>query len=104
MPLIPKRSIWDWAQKIAATSDEAFELALEEILVAVKRRELHATTADDRKGTWRKLLPAMIFAARVQHTIPPKLRQERGILTLTHRIMIEASAIEAWLRSRGVVM
>jgi hypothetical protein len=100
MPLIAERSLWDWAEKIAAHHDESFALVLAEIVAATDRGEVAATVPSASNEDWRKLLPAIVEAVRIHAAIGDPLPRHEGIWTLTHRFMISASEVERWLAAR----
>ncbi len=99
LPLVTERSVWGWAEKMAAEYGETFGLVLMEITAAVERGDLPAAVPNAPDEGWRRLLPSIVEAVRIAIAIGELPRHE-GIWTLTHRIVIGASEIENWLSGR----
>src|SRR5208282_1417879 len=102
MSLISARSAWDWAKKLAAESDEAFELVLREILAAVDRRDVSALNPSDPAEHWRPLLPVMIdhIDRNRRGQIDPEPVLGPGILVMARWIDIDTAELELWLSTR----
>jgi hypothetical protein len=112
MTLIAERSLWDWAERLAAEQGEPFSLVLAEIVTAVDRNELIVTAVDRNElaarfinalnDNWRRLLTGIAWAARTDWTafrrpLPP----DEGGWLLTHHIVIRADDMQKWLASRS---
>jgi hypothetical protein len=106
MSLISARSAWDWAEKLAAESDEAFEFVLREILAAVDRRDVSAVNPSDpaEHTRWRLLLPVMIdrIDRNRRGHIDPEPVFGPGILGIARSLDIDTAELERWLSTRGI--
>jgi len=101
MSLIPERSLWDWAEIIAADLSERFALVLVELVNSVYRNEIPATFLHSSDESWRQLLPSIANAARTYWAITrDPLLPEEGIWELCHQMMLRTSDVERWLSNR----
>jgi hypothetical protein len=104
MSLVSTRSVWDWAEQLAAKYSEPFDLVLREILVAVERRELSARNPEDPDETWRILLPVMVdhIDRDRRGNKDPEPVLGPGILGIAGSILIDATELDRWLTARGI--
>jgi hypothetical protein len=95
MPLTSKRSMWDWAEKIAADHQEPFALVLSELAAAADRGEVVVTAPEAPNEDWRGQFLGNI--AKAVSVMGEPLPRNEGIWLLTRRFEIEASEMERWL-------
>jgi len=102
MSFLAERSVWDWAEQIAAQHNEPSPLVLAEIVTAIDRGKLSASVAAGPNEDWRQLLAHIAVAARTHWAaFRVVLPHDEGIWLLTHRIVIGAGDMQDWLGSRS---